>query len=69
VKRTVVVELWSGAHVVRRLDHADQAPKVDELNAVAAAWTASNGGVRPVVRVLEQSSIPHGRGVPGSVPA
>jgi hypothetical protein len=112
VTRTVVVTLWSGAHVVRRLRfaEADQPARVDtmsdgqvtanlrrlevavpataaerrarlaewptqaDLDAIATAWTASNDGVRPVVRVLEQATIGRSTGVgldadaAGSVP-
>ena len=103
--RSVVVQLWSGTTVVRRLRFAaaDQASHVDsmsdeavtqnlrrlgvavpaeiaeqrarlkawptqaDLDAIATAHIAANDGVRPVARVLEDSSLPGGRlGAAGS---
>lgn len=67
--RSVVVNLWTGARVVRRLSPADVAPTLAELDEIAVEWTAMNDGVRPVVRVLEDSSLPGSSlGRAGSVP-
>ncbi len=67
--RNVIVELWTGARIAARLGSGDPDPTQADLDAIAVAWTASNDGVRPAVRVLQQSSLP-GRslGPAGSVP-
>ncbi|MEJ7785573.1 MAG: hypothetical protein WKF96_12280 [Solirubrobacteraceae bacterium] len=44
-------------------------PSLADLDAIATAMTASNDGVRPVVRVLEMATVPgRSRGKPGQVP-
>lgn len=59
VNRSIVVLLWAGARIVRRLGPGDPDPTPAELDAIAVAHTAWNDDcVRPVVRVLEQSSLP-----------
>ncbi len=65
----MIVQLWTGAKVVRRLGPGDPEPTPADLDAIAVAWTAWNDGVRPVARVLATTTVP-GRslGVPGSVP-
>ncbi len=55
--------------IVRRLGPDDVVPTVAELDAIATSMTGRNDGVRPVVRVLERSTIPgSGLGAAGSVP-
>jgi len=67
--RMIVAQLWSSPVIVRRLAAADPVPTVAELDAIATAMTASNDGIRPVVRLLEQAGIPGaGLGAAGSVP-
>jgi len=65
----VVVTLWSGPQVVRRLGPDDSDPSAEELDAIATAMTAPNDGVRPVVRVVEVATVPRrSLGAAGSVP-
>ncbi len=67
--RMIVALLWSSPVIVRRLAAADPVPTVAELDAIATAMTARNDGIRPVVRLMEEPTIPgRGLGVPGSVP-
>lgn len=63
--RTIIVELWTGAQIVQRLGSDADDPSQPELDAIATAMTASNDGVRPVVRVVEQFRLPRARGVGG----
>jgi hypothetical protein len=56
--RNVVVQLWSGSVIAARLEHDDPDPTQADLDAIATAWIAANDGVRPSVRVLEQSNVP-----------
>ena len=64
--RTVIVQLWTGPQIVKRLGSSDPNPTQAELDAIAVAWTAWNEGVRPVVRVVEQVRLPALRGVGGA---
>lgn len=68
MSRTVVAELWGGASVVRALSNADPDPTPHELGVIADSLTAENDGVRPVVRVLDQATLPgRVRGTAGGV--
>lgn len=58
MSRTVVATLWRGPYIVARLAPGDPAPTQAELDEWATGLTATNDGVRPVVRVLEHSTYP-----------
>jgi hypothetical protein len=64
--RAVVVFTFGGSVVVQRLAAADPDPTALELEAIAAAWTPSAGGVAPVVRVLETAPSLRSSGVGGA---
>jgi len=79
----VVVELWTGALVVRRLGPAaevdvggqrvpfdDLSPEqlASYLDEFAVAFVPANDGVMPRVRVMERFGLPTGFGAAGSVP-
>jgi hypothetical protein len=49
--------MWDRVELVGAVDDAAP-PTTAELDAIAAARTASNCGVVPVVRVLEQFALP-----------
>lgn len=67
--REVVVLLWTGAVPVLRLGPDDPDPTVEELDAIATAWSPYNDdAARPAVRVLEKSKLGRPFGVAGSVP-
>ena len=69
MNREIVVTLWTGAVPVRPLAPDDPDPTQAELDELATAWTAHNDGIRPVVRVLEESANPGRRvGAAGTVP-
>jgi hypothetical protein len=65
--RAVVVQLWSGAQVVKRLGPDDVDPTALELEAIASAWGgASSDGIRPTVRVIETMPSLRSSGVGGA---
>jgi hypothetical protein len=64
--RHVVVSTFDGQRVVQRLGPDDVAPSAEELEAIASAWVASSGGVKPSVRVLETMPSLRARGVGGA---
>ena len=55
--KTVVVTLFDGPVIVQRLEAQDPEPSADDLAAIAAEWVERNGGVRPTVRVLENTAL------------
>ncbi len=56
-RRRIVVNMWTGARTVRRLGPSDPDPTQADLDEIAVAWTARNGGVKPVVRILQDATI------------
>ena len=53
----VIATMWDGPKHVRAVDPAAP-PSPGELDAIADRLTPENCGVRPVVRVIEESAIP-----------
>ena len=66
--RDVVVELWTGAQIVRRLGPDDVNPTQAELDEIAVAFIGPNDGAMPTCRVMQRFGLPTGLGAPGSVP-
>ncbi len=69
--RTVVVQMWAGPRIIRRLGPGDPDPTPQQLDVIPANYTARNHGVRPVARVLEHSTAPSRSdliGPAGSIP-
>lgn len=64
--RHVVVSTFDGCTVVQRLGPDDVDPSPAELEAIASAWVASSGGVKPTVRIVEAMPSLRARGAGGA---
>ena len=53
----IVATMWTGPEVVGAVDAAAPPTQAD-LDAIADRMTPTNRGVRPVVRVLEDATLP-----------